>query len=111
MTFCFLPTYTAPSDYTETSTVLTFDADTLRDCTEIPIVDDDNPETPPLEEFAITITSGDPPVSLMTPTAIVTIMDDDGKITMNLCTENFLFQCPVHRGLFSTYTYGMHKLL
>ena len=68
---------TGGSDYTQTTSDLTFDAGTSRACAEIPIVDDNLSESP--EVFTVSVVpDGDPGVIVTPATANVTITDNDG---------------------------------
>ena len=70
---------TGGEDYDAVSVELVFNATVSRSCAEIPIADD--PLVEPPETFNITIT-GDPPVIIDPPTSIVTIVDNDSKLTV-----------------------------
>ena len=71
--------FTDGEDYDAVSVELVFNATVLRSCAEIPITDD--PLVEPPEIFNITIT-GDPPIIIDPPTSIVTIVDNDSKLTV-----------------------------
>ena len=68
---------TAPSDYSATSEVLTFDQRVDRVCINISITDDEIQE-PPIESFNLTLTTVDPSVDLDPSFGTVSIFDDDG---------------------------------
>ena len=64
-----------PADYTSVEVELTFDETVSLSCVDIPIVDNDFIEEQ--ESFTVTLTSSDPDVTFMPPTAPVFIVDDD----------------------------------
>ena len=72
--------FTDGEDYDAVSVELVFNATVSRSCAEIPITDD--PLVEPPESFNVTIITDDPPVIIDPPTSIVTIVDNDSKLTV-----------------------------
>ena len=70
-------------DYDGVNVELMFNATVSRSCAEIPITED--PLLEPMEMFNVSITTGDPDVIPDPPTSIVTIIDNDSKLTMLAC--------------------------
>ena len=84
--FSLLPysMYTAPGDYTVvTPQHLTFSSAPDQMCITVSISNDGAVE--PTESFIVTLSSTDPAVQLMSPTASVTIFDSTSKYLLSCC--------------------------
>ena len=56
-------------------TLLAFDSDTTRTCTNVPVVDDTVVEV--TEMFGVVLTTSEPDVEFQTPSSIIRIIDND----------------------------------
>ena len=63
---------------------LTFNAGNTAQTVMIPIAGDNVVES--TESFTVSLTTGDSAVTLSPSTTTVTIQDDDGKISLQICT-------------------------
>ena len=64
---------------------LTFDGSNTRECSEVPITDDNIYEDD--ETFSVTLTTGDEDVTLEPDSGVVTITDDDGGLNCVCCRK------------------------
>ena len=79
--------YTAPEDFLNTVAVLSFNQETSRACTNIPIEDDNFTEDP--EDFPIILVpDGEDPEDPDNPMTTVTIIDDD-EVTIGFEMEMY----------------------
>ena len=74
---CFNILLSVPSDYSSVNQGLTFSQSSSRECVNVSIVNDDELEN--VEEFKLTLTTGEDRVNLDPNATTVRITDDDGE--------------------------------
>ena len=75
LSICFFSFFTASSDFTPLWVELSFTEDVLTHCVDVSLTDDVWVEGD--EQFSITMTTEHPLVNIPSPTAVVTVLDND----------------------------------